>query len=167
MVLARMTAAALAEAENNAIVTSPPGLSSVVVCSHTPGSELQLPDFRLAPFSRGGHHHGAAIDSWHPPISLSTLQVLCMSREEVEGTAEINVFSSYVWRLAAVVVVASIGLQHFATWGVEEVFAKVLSGEHPDVNVTPLAPPVKGILKVLPSRPICMHPLPGGRVAVL
>lgn len=148
MILARMTAAALAEAENNALVTAPPGLSSVVVCPHTPGSQLRLPDFRLAPFSRGGHHHGTAIGNWHPPINLSTLQVLCMSREEVEGKPDINMFSSYVWRLAAIVVVASVGLESFATWQVEEVFAKVLAGEHPNVNATPLSNPVKGILKV-------------------
>jgi hypothetical protein len=76
------------------------------------------------------------------------LQVLCIPREEVEGKSGINVFSSNVWRLAALVVVASVGLEHFASWQVEDVFAKVLAGEHPDVNATSLSPHVKRMLKV-------------------
>ena len=156
MVLARMTAAALAEAENNALVNTRPELSSIVVCPHMSGGD---PDFRLAPFMRGGHHHGHAFSTWQPPINLSTLQALCMSREEVEGAPDINVFSSYVWRLAATVVVTSIGLDAFATWQVDEVFAKVLAGAHPDVNATPFESPDKGILKVPCLSPIASLPV--------
>jgi hypothetical protein len=151
MTLARMTAAALAEAENNALVASPPGLCTVVVCPAAAG-ESQTVDFRLAPFSRGGHHRSTAIGNWQP-LSLPTLQVLCMSREEVEGRSDVCPFSSYVWRLAALVVVASVGLEFYAGWQVDDAFAKILSGEHPDVNLTPLSAAVRGILRVCHGPP--------------
>lgn len=148
MALARMIAAALAEAENSYLAGAAPGLFSIMVCPSTQTGGQLAPDFRLAPFCRGGHLQGRLISNWNPPVNLSTLQALCTSREEVEGTAGINVFSSYVWRLAAVVVIANLGLEWFTTWQVEDVFAKIMSGEHPNVSATRLKTPVKAVLNV-------------------
>jgi hypothetical protein len=153
MLLARTLAVTLARAEYYDRTLGAPCLTSVMVWRN---AGRAAPDFRLAPFCRGGHRDCGAAAPWTPPLPEATLRALCVAPEEVAGGAVADPSAVLVWRLAAVVA-ASAGLDAFAHWDVTDVFRKILAREHPDVTATALPAGAKLLLQA--RRPLaCSAP---------